>query len=569
MGLMTPAAIILFAGLVTSASATAYKNCEALSPASLLANDPTAKIDRAIWHEQTQTIQTAIAPGVSVPVQIKSHCEIIGRLQQRIGVNNQAYKIRFHLRLPAQWNGRFVFQGGSGSNGDIGDALGHVRDEGEVALNEGYAVVSQDSGHDNATNSDPAFNGQVAFGFDPQARENYGHKSLKIVTDAAKALVTNYYGRRPSHSYFVGCSKGGQEGMTLATLYPDEFDGIIAGAPGFSLPRAALAEAWDVQSLAPLVDGGDPAAFNPMTLFKAYSAGDLSLVRKAILSACDDLDGLADGIVGDIYHCGDAKVLPRLAAATCDGEKTDNCLSPQQVAVLVRVMHGAVNSAGKVLYATWFWPSGIEGEDWRLWKMGTSDGRVPAFNIILGGGSLASVFTTPPTRLDPGQKSLASYLLAFDFDRDASKIYAVSPPYKTSSWDDVGSRSPDIGVFLKRGGKLIIPHGESDPVFSLKDTLAWYDEVQRRYSHIADSVRVFPVPGMCHCYGGQATNRYDAFTSLVRWVEAGKAPDVLIGTAGKTSPWPGRERPLCPYPLVARYDGKGDTEKAASFMCKA
>ena len=504
-------------------------------------------------------------PVMSLP----AHCDITGKINERTGVNGQAYAIRFHLRLPVNWNQRFIFQGGGGSNGDIGDALG-MGAGATPALSQGYAVVSQDSGHDNATNSDPAHNGQVAFGFDPVARADYGHTSLKTVADTAREIIKVYYGRKPLYSYFIGCSKGGQEGMTFATLYPDEFDGILASAPGFSLPRAAVAEAWDVQSFGALakIPGSDKVDF--MALNRTYSDADLSLVRTAILAACDKDDGLADGIVGDYLACTDDKVLPQLQAIACADTKTDACLSAAQIKALVASKAGPVNSAGRNLYAGWFWPSGIAGNDWRLWKIGSADGRIPALNVLLGGPSLASVFTTPPTVLGPNPQAIVDYQMAFDMDRDAGRIYAVSAPFTTSAWHDIGSRSPDLSAFRKRGGKLMVPHGESDPVFSLKDTLAWYDEVNDLNGGKADAfVRVFPVPGMCHCGGGQATSQYDAFTALVSWVEKRQAPQSLLATAPAGSPWPDRQRPICAYPLVARYNGAGDIEKASSFTCKA
>jgi len=527
--------------------------------------DPTARIDAAVWHGTPETIQTQVAPGYSVPVNVAPHCELTGRLQQRTGVNGQSYVIRYHLRLPAAWNGKFFFQGGGGSNGELGDAMGRMG-AGASALDQGYAVVSQDSGHDNGVNSDEAFNGAVAFGFDPVARENYGHTSLKLVADTAKSLISRYYGRKARYSYFVGCSKGGQEGMTFAQMYPDEFDGIIAAAPGFSLPRAAIAEAWDVQSFAELLPASERNG-DLGTLFKTFSAPDFDLLRGAILAACDDDDGLVDGIVGDIYRCTDDKVHAKLAAVTCRGDKTDACVSPAQIAALDRVIGGPRSGSGRPIYASWFWPAGIAGDAWRMWKIGSADGRVPPLNVVLGGASLAAVFTTPPTALR-GQQAIAQYQMQFDFDRDAPGIYTVAAPFTTSAWHDVGSRSPDLAAFKAHGGRLIVPHGDSDPVFSLKDTLAWYDEVDHLNGGRAGSfARVFPVPGMCHCGGGQATDNYDAFTALVSWVETGKAPDYLLATAGPQSLWPGRQRPVCAYPKVARYKG-GDTEKATSFECK-
>ena len=172
-------------------------------------------------------------------------------MNDRTGANGQHYAIRFHLRLPTAWNGRFFFEGGGGSNGNLGDALGNLQGQQPTnALVLGYAVVSQDSGHDNAVNNDPKLNGTLTFGFDEQARLDFGYNSYDQVTQAAKALIKVYYGKPPERSYYVGCSEGGREAMMMSQRFPDYFDGILACSPGFKLPKAAVAEAWDTQAFA-------------------------------------------------------------------------------------------------------------------------------------------------------------------------------------------------------------------------------------------------------------------------------------------------------------------------------
>ncbi|MBW8882487.1 MAG: tannase/feruloyl esterase family alpha/beta hydrolase, partial [Asticcacaulis sp.] len=257
----------------------------------------------------------------------------------------------------------------------------------------------------------------------------------------------------------------------------------------------------------------------------------------------------------------------QLKAKLCKGDKAEGCLSQAQIDALVRSRHGPSDSKGKALYADWPWASGMDSQAWRVWKIGFPG--FTALNVTLGGSSLSAMFTTPPTAVGDSPQVLADYLNGFDVDRDAAKIYATDKRFTSSAWQDVGARSPDLSAFQKRGGRLIVPHGDSDPVFSLNDTLNWYREVDARFKGRADSfVRVFPVPGMCHCGQGPATDTYDVLTAIVAWVEEGKAPDHLLATAGPASPWPGRERPVCAYPKVARYMGKGDTEKASSFTCK-
>ena len=508
MRLFLTATFILFAGLTSQAHAADTKPvCEALAGRTIAWTGDSARIVNA-------------AP-VAATADLPAHCDLSGVMHERQGRFGQAYAIRFHMRLPQDWNERMVFQGGGGSNGDVGDALGHVSSAGPVALAMGYAVISQDSGHDNATNTDPAHNGALAFGFDPQARADYGHASLKASAEAAKAVIRDVYGRGPKFSYFVGCSKGGQEGMAFAQLYPDMFDGIIASAPGFALPRAAVAEAWDTQAFASLA--GSPGTVKMTDLARTVTSADFALVRAAVLDACDS----DDGMVANIRQCSDSRVVLALKTRICAAEKTDTCLMPAQLTVLQRVMNGAQTSTGTAIYSGWFWPSSIDAPDWRIWKIGSADGQVPPLNVILGGPALAAAFTTPPTVLATPDALLA-YQLDFNFDHDTDGIYAIHEPFVHSAWQDVGARSTDLTAFRAHGGRMIVAHGESDPVFSLKDTLAWYEDVDRENGGKAQTfVRVFPVPGMCHCGGGAATDQYDMFSALV--ARAGARPGHRFG----------------------------------------
>lgn len=508
------------------------------------------------------------APGAPAPaIDLPSHCELVGTMRERTGVDGQSYAIKFHLRLPEAWNGRFLFEGGGGTNGELGMAIGGSAGS-TPALTRGFAVLSQDSGHDNAINSNPARGGPTAFGFDPQARAEYGGTSLPAVTLAAKAVLSNFYGRAPQYSYFVGCSKGGQEGMMLAQRYPEHFDGIVAAAPGFALPRAALAEAWDTQQFAKVVKAhGKPLTLD--TLAGSFSNGDLTLVRTAILNACDADDGLVDGLVGNGAKCTSAKVVPQLQRVQCQGEKAEGCLSTAQVDALVQVHEGPRGTDGKPLYASFPWDAGWSDMGWRIWKIGVP-GMMPSINVMMGIPALASIFTSPPTPLQASPDVLFDYALKFDFTRDAAAVYATAPGFPNTAWHDIGARSSDLTAFNKRGGKLIVPHGASDPVFSLTDSIEWWREVdQAQGGKAADFTRVFPVPGMGHCQGGPATDKYDAFAALVDWVEGGKAPDRIIAAASPASPWPGRTRPLCPYPYVAKPKaGATNTESADSFTCE-
>ncbi len=327
-------------GATTGPPAPSARTCAALQRGTGLPN-PNTVIASTVLNPAAAA-QPAPNPIASPTPALPEHCEVVGKLNERVGVNGQRYAITFRLRLPANWNGRFFFQGGGGTNGAVGNALGALQgQQPAVALALGYAVVSQDSGHDNATNNDPARGGTTTFGHDPQARLDFGYNSYDQVTQVSKALIKMFYGRAPEKSYFVGCSEGGREGMMLSQRFPDHFDGILACAPGFRLPRAAVAEAWDSQAFAGaaraanLVDSNNQPFLN-----KSFTDDDLALVARAALDACDGRDGLVDGTIQDFTGCTTAVVSPRLESIICRGPKIDACLSPAQVAALKLVFDG-------------------------------------------------------------------------------------------------------------------------------------------------------------------------------------------------------------------------------------
>jgi len=522
--------------------------------------------------------------GAPVPA-LPEHCEVFGRMNDRQGMYGQHYAIKFHMRLPVQWNGKFFFEGGGGSNGVVGNAYGNLQgQQRNVALGLGYAVVSQDSGHDNAVNNDPERNGTLTEGFDPQARLDHGYNSYDQVTQMAKALIKIHYGRGPERSYFVGCSEGGREAMMMSQRFPDYFDGILACAPGFQLPKAALfGETWDTQTLAELakkmgVYDKDGLPF----LNKTFTDEDLSLISGAVLGACDALDGLADGVVDNFRACTWDLVAKKLAEVTCQGPKRSSCLLADQVTAIQKIYGGAKNSKGESLYSDWAWDRGMGGKiggsappdaynvGWRVWKMGVYD--APANNSInasLGALSVSAMFTTPPTATRAANGDPMKALLAVNLDRDAAKLDAETPVYPVSVTSYFMANSTDLSRFKAHNGKLVIVHGVSDPIFSVNDTIQWYERLNQVNHGKADEfVRLFAVPGMNHCAGGPATDQFDAFAALVNWTERSQAPEKILATAGAATPWPGRTRPLCSYPKQSRYMGSGSIEDAANFTCR-
>jgi feruloyl esterase len=317
-----------------------------------------------------------------------AHCLIEGYFAETEGKIGGPYRIGFRMRMPIGWNGKFLFQGGGGSNGVVGDALGFAGVGSTPALMRGYAVIAQDSGHDNARNTRASHGGELVFGHDPVARANYGHASLKQTYDLAQYLIIAHYARKSETNMFWGCSKGGQEGMAFAQRYPDAFDGIVASAPGFSLPKAALTQAWDTQQFAGILraNGETPSI---ASLKKSFSPAQFGLAREASLTACDALDGTKDGMVNAIGQCTTARVLPELKARQCQAGQSADCLSSAQIDALTAVMSGPKNSKGEALYADWPWDGGIGTPGWNVWKIGAENGP-PALNVVLESDSKLS-----------------------------------------------------------------------------------------------------------------------------------------------------------------------------------
>jgi feruloyl esterase len=572
-------ALIAATGLLASGSGAIAQTvrpaqaCDALARAAF--PDPTTRVTSAAV---LTSVESRGPFGPPATVATPEHCAVEAKLQERKGANGQTYAIRFRVRLPASWNGRLFFEGGGGSDGVVGSTLGSLM-SGQTgnALERGYAVVSQDSGHDNATNNDPKLQGTITFGWDAEARRNYGGASIGPVVRAAKALVNAYYSRGPEFTYFAGGSKGGQEAMMAAQRFPEEFDAVLVGYPGFHLAWAgAVAQMWDAQAfgeaaraLGQLTPEGLPLAN------KAFTDDDLLLVSGAVLKACDALDGLADGMIFNLKACTPNRVAIALDALACKGAKTADCLLPVQLRAMRKVMEGPRSPNGHPLYSDWPWDAGIAArsaqgvsQGWRQWKLGpyaapTNQG----LTVALGGGSASAVFTSPPTPVADTPADLARYTFGVDVQANWLKTMVKWGAFNESAVDFMHADATDLTPFTRRGGKLLIYHGAADPVFSLNDTIAWADAVNRRAGGHGDAfLRLYAVPGMNHGGGGPATDQFAAFDALVAWREKGLAPGPLVAAAGRGTPWPGRTRLLCPWPQQARYEG-GDKETASSFRC--
>ncbi|MDK3018798.1 tannase/feruloyl esterase family alpha/beta hydrolase [Pseudodonghicola flavimaris] len=507
---LLPAALLLTTALVATPAVAA--DCAALAGLNLFG------VDIATAEEQVaQTLppdpMSAMTGGSPHPVEVAAHCLVEGKIDDRDGVNGR-YGIRFQMRLPDEWNGRFLFQGGGGSDGFIAPATGSVPTLGTTAtpaLRRGYAVVSMDGGHDGL---------DASFAHDQQARLDLAYAAIGKVTRTAKALIRARYDTSPAQSFFMGCSNGGREAMMAAQRFPTEFDGIVAGNPGFRLSRAAVAQAWDVAQLMPVAPGGD--------LPQALTQADLDIVSAEVLAQCDARDGLEDGIV----------------AAPCafDSGTLDGRIAAGKLAALRAVMNGPTGADGRALYSDWPWDPGLSSPGWRAWKLGTAE--VPSLALSLGRPSLMTLFMTPPQDTFPA---------APDFDALARNVSSVGGYFDADE--------TFLSTFAHDGGKLVIFQGMADPVFSANDIARWYEETVANTG--PDVARLFMVPGMTHCGGGPAFEDFDPLTALEHWIDSGEAPDMMAASAPSM---PGRGMPLCAYPAHAQYTG-GDPALADSFAC--
>lgn len=319
----------------------------------------------------------------------------------------------------------------------------------------------------------------------------------------------------------MGCSNGGREAMQAAMRFPTEFDGIVAGNPGFHLSRAALGSVWDVRKFSAIAPQGQ--------LYNALIQADLDLVSAEVLRQCDTLDGLRDGVVAAFGQCrfDPSALRGRFATAKLDA--------------LLAVMNGAHDARGHAIYTGWPWDPGISATGWRAWKLGTQDR--PAMHLTLSVPATEQLFLSPRQTIaanpDWGRMALATNEVGGYFDADDT--------YLTT--------------FAQRGGKMIVFQGAADPIFSANDITRWQREITDNTS--PDVSRLFVVPGMTHCGGGPAFEDFDPLTLLEQWRAGGEAP---VSMPARAPTMPGRTMPICAYPATAQYTG--DPHSAASFTCR-
>jgi Tannase and feruloyl esterase len=444
-------------------------------------------------------------------------------------------EIKFEVWLPSEnWNGKFQGIG----NGGFAGSISYSGLAG--ALARGYAAASTDTGHSG---------GDASWALNhPEKLVDYGHRAIHEMTEKAKLVIKAFYGDGPKRSYFASCSNGGRQALMDAQRYPNDYDGIIAGAPANAFAQILTGFAWNMQ-----LTLSDPASYIPAKKLKAIEA--------AVLAACDTRDGVADGVLDDPTKCGfDPAVL------LCKDAETDDCLTEKQVAALKKIYAGPRNARGQQIIPG-FTPGGETGQGgWTNWITGAAPTGAAQF-----------FFSTQAFKNMVYKDPNWDYK-TFELERDYKLANEALAPL-------LNATDPNLKAFSARGGKLILYHGWNDAALPPVNTINYFQSVvaklgQRQANNF---MRLYMAPGLQHCAGGpgpdsfgqtvtrsQSDPQHDLTLALERWVEQGIAPERIIATkrqAANPQAPALRTRPLCPYPQVARYKGSGSTDEADNFNC--
>jgi feruloyl esterase len=500
----------LLAAVAVRAGPPAAGSCEGLAALAL----PHTQITRAQTVPAGQFAGTPagiLAPGAPAfrPYSLlPEFCRVAATLAPSADSD-----IKIEVWMPASgWNGKFEAVGNGGWAGQISlQALAG-------GVQRGYAIASTDTGHSERDGS---------FAFDhPEKLVDFSYRAVHEMTVQAKAFVQAYYGRAPSFSYWEGCSTGGMQGLSEAQRYPADYDGVIAGAPANYMSHMLPQSLWVARATLT-----DPAAYIPPAKYPA--------IHRAALAACDALDGVADGVIDDPGRCHfDPK------AIQCGADDTAACLTPPQVAAARQIYAAAKNPrTGAEIFP------GLEPGSELGWA-GLAGGPAPM--------SIATDYFKFVVFKDP-----AWDFRTFDFDRDVARADAAPNAV-------VNAIDPDLAAFFRRGGKLLMYHGWSDPLIAPRNSVNYYTRVldaSGGAAAVRDSIRLFMAPGMGHCAGGDGPSNFDKLSLMERWAEQ-KSPPGRIVAARLAGGSVDRTRPLCPYPQIAAYAGAGSTDDAANFVCK-
>jgi Tannase and feruloyl esterase len=525
-------ALVLFAAC---AQASAKQACERLS--ALRLPNTTITIAESV-AAGAFVPATPVAPPGGAPVSFKglpAFCRVAATIKP-----TKDSDIRVEVWFPTEgWNGKFRGRGNGGFAGYI-----NYPDIG-IALQRGYAAASTDTGHA----SPQVTNASWALGH-PEKVADFGYRAIHEMTRVAKATIKAFYGSGPRHSYFGSCSNGGRQALMEAQRFPQDYDGILAGAPANNWTHLFGKGLADAQ--ATTLDQG---AYIP--------ASKIPAIARAVNAACDAQDGIADGILNDPRQC---HFKPEVLL--CKQGDSEVCLSAPQVATLKKLYAGPHDASGLEIFPGYL-PGAEEGPSgWGAWITGPAPG-----------GSLLMAFSGSYFSNMVYEKADWNYKVAVldeavhDSDAKLAKV--------------LNATDPNLAAFKARGGKLILYHGWNDPAISAVNTINYYASVVSRMGarKAAAFTKLYMVPGMQHCGGGpgpdsfgqngpagNADPQHDVELALEQWVEQGIAPASIVATKyvdGDSKKGVQMTRPLCPYPQVAGWTGKGSTDDAANFACKA
>jgi feruloyl esterase len=526
------------------ATASALADLKGVAPIMECAGIQSVDLAAAAGVQTRIRTATAVADGRPAP-----YCRVQGTIDPAI---------QFEVRLPLQnWTQRFLQTGCGGLCGTLNINVG--RAEGCVpATNGELALASTDMGHSGGSAADPAWAVD-----NPQTRIDFAYRAVHLTTLAAKALIQKYYGQPPRYSYFSGCSDGGREALMEAQRYPEDFDGIAAGAPAMNfITQNTFYHAWNARKNT----GADGRAI--------LTSDKLPVLHRAAVEACDRLDGLVDGLISDPPACA---FDPSVTICT-PGQDESKCLTSAQALAAKEIYRGAHDDSGRKFVISGPQPgSELAWQD--VFVPSGADGNIFSARIALGTIKYLASWIPRP----------AGYTLE-DFQFDAATFDAVKPMH--GIYD---ATNPDLSKFEAAGGKLLLYHGWSDPHISPLNSVAYYTAMQRLMGEAVVSrfARLFLFPGGYHCNGGDGPFDFALLSTLMNWVEGGVAPDAIVashstgGTSGgRGIDGPGRRRedlagrgpqppatidrarPVFAYPWVAAYRGRGDIDVAASFEGK-
>jgi Tannase and feruloyl esterase len=523
-------AAILMAVTATPGRAQAFADLKSslvdYSQADLAPRKACEALSKFKAKEIAQIAAAAIPASGAGAAAVPAHCRVTGLLSPEIA---------FEVSLPAKWNGRFYMIGNGGHAGEAMDDPGRVAQR-NAALQIGFAFAQTNTGHD--ARKEPGASFVLS---NPQKATDYAWRAVHLTAETAKNITKEYYHKTVSHAYWNSCSNGGRQGLIEAQRFPDDFDGIVANAPWVDQTGFTIGAMWNQKALS--------AA--PVT------AAKLALVADKVMTKCDAIDGLKDGLIDDPRKCAfdPARDVPACSAGV-DGA---DCLTAAQAAAIAKVYSGPVSKDMPIFpgympgsEAVIPGPTGVGVSGWMNLIAAAQPGSKPADFNLAEGTMRFLVFKPPQAEYDYN---------TFDFDRDIHLL---------DDWSkQVEAKDTDLAKFRKHGGKLLMTYGWADSILQPMMGVNYYEAaLAKNGPETPEFFRLFMVPGMAHCGGGIGPDRNDSVTAMVNWVEKGKAPASIVASKVVNNQVT-RTRPLCAYPQVARYTGTGSIDDAANFRCVA